>query len=70
MGDSKREKKSACVPGNGSSHYTGQPSLKCSMLAVQRQLSTDLEQSVCGLMLEPTCAITQGWTALHRNELV
>lgn len=59
MGDSKREKKSACVPGNGSSHYTGQPSLKCSMLAVQRQLSTDLEQSVCGLMLEPTCAITQ-----------
>ena len=70
MGDQKKGKKSVFIPGNGSSHYMGLASSKCSQLAVQRRLSTDLEQSVCGLLFEPTCAITQGWFALYRNERV
>lgn len=59
MGDQKKGKKSVFIPGIGSSHYMGLASSKCSQLAVQRRLSTDLEQSVCGLLFEPTCAITQ-----------
>ena len=33
---------------------------KCQSLTLHRRLSTDLEHSVFGLLVEPTYAITQG----------
>ena len=62
MGDPKGEKRTFFIPGISFSHNVAMASTKCSPLAIQR--GPDLEPPVGGL-LEPTCAITQGWIVLH-----
>ena len=62
MGDLQSGENGDFVCDKETSHSagTGMALSKCHSLALHRRLSTDLEHSVFGLLVEPSCAITQG----------
>ena len=62
MGDLQGGENGDFVCDKETSHSagTGVTLSKCHSLALHRRLSTDLEHSVLGLLMEPSRAITQG----------
>lgn len=57
MGEATEETRNLFIPNHGVSRCMGPALSKCSSLATLRR--TDLEPSASGLLLEPTCSISQ-----------